>query len=1008
MKNVSYARPVLWGIAALLSLCLPAALPAQSQFPTGGKPGPNTPPAMPPEVQKAAEQYSRAVALDKAHKWAEAVPAYEEFLKLGIAAHLPAQNLIEVNGRLTFLYQARGDQKQAEATMLRIVALDPNNPLVYVQIASLYNQQNRLPQAKDYAKRALALKPKSAIAALAHHVLGAIALAQQNPAEAEKEFSLSIDAYPRGPQGYLDYAYALMQRKKTKEALIAVQRAAGLAPTMIQPKLMMAGIFQEQNRLQDALAKYDEVLRAEPRNTIALYNRAAVLHRQGNVQEAISAYLTVLNFTPRSFDANFNIAQLYFAIENWEAARLHFLLAHNLAPKDPRTLAALALAEQKQGMHLFDAPQRKNELTLSENHFKEAQSLAPKDPMIQFGHAALLEDMGRYEEAIALYRKRIVEAPKEIDAYRHIATAYTKQKKADEVVKIWREYRLQDPKNPISFQEAADIEEKSGKLAEATEEWKALLATKPSNGVASNALNSMAQDFIKLRRLDEARAHFNAVLALDATGSSAPKELQVAEAAGVKTERLVALRGLAGMAQQANKPDEAIADWEKIKTEEAPLAAKTGQYDPEPYTAIARLYEQQQKLDLAAAEYKALLMVSPKNATVFAQLGKLYESQKRPDEAIAAYRQAAALSKTPIEDGIRIAQTFQRFNQPDKAIAEYQRLRRLAPQDIGVLTALGLALRQAGRDAEAIEIYDLIAKNDSRLMWVLDYKAIALIHLKRFPEAKALYVVQLDKSPQNRQTYADLANVYKEEGKPDEFLPWLQPRFEKTPANPVLMGVVLDEFTRQKHAEAGYAYLKGIVEQHKTQRPVLDTYATFLAGRGKRAEAIEVYRQIASLAPKDVTAQLMLADEFDMNLQKDEAAKIYQTLLARADLPADQKLNIRRRFAQRCVLQGDQDEAIRQYQEVVKASPNDFEAMSELAQTLTVSHRENEAVPYYQKLTTEKAYPPEVRADIFSKLGDIFALQNRKPEAITQYHEAQKLNARDPAAAQGLKRLGEK
>jgi tetratricopeptide (TPR) repeat protein len=913
-----------------------------------------------------------------------------------------------VNGRLTFLYQARGDDKKAEASMLRIVALDSKNPLVYVQLASLYDQQGKLAQAKDYATRALALKPNSAAAALAHHVLGSIAMVKKNPAEAEREFSLSIEAAPRSPQGYLDYAFALMQRKKSKEALTAVQRAGALAPMMIQPKVMMAAIYQEQNRLADAVAKYEEVLRADPHNTIALYNRAAVLHRQGNLQDAISAYLAFLDVVPASYDAHYNIAQLYYAIENFQAARLHFIQAHNLAPKDPRALASLALTEQKEAVHLLDTTQKRNEFAQAEVHFKAAQALAPKDASLQFGLAGLLEDTGRYDEAIGLYRKHIAEAPKEIDAYRRIAQSYTKQKKVDEVVKIWHDYRVQDPKNPISYQEAADIDEKVGKLADATEEWKALLATKPSNAVAANAMNSMARDLVKLKRPDEARTEFKAVLALDPTGSSAPKELQVVEAAGVKTERLVALREMAGLALQENKTDEAIEDWEKVKKEEAVLSAKNGIYDSEPYLNIARIYEQQKKIDQAAAEYKALLAVTPKDANAYAQLGKLYEGLNKPEEAIAAYRQAAMLSKTPLQDGIRIAQAFQRFNQTDKAIAEYQNLRRKYPQDVSLLTALALALRQAGRDADSLEVYDTLLKNDAHLIWVFDYKAIALIHLKRFPEARGLYVSQLDKNPQNRQTYADLANVYKEEGKPDDFLTWLQPRFEKTPANPVLMGVVLDEFTRQKRVDAGYAYLKGVVEPHKTQRTILDNYASLLAERGKRAEAIAVYRQIAVLAPKDVMAQLMVADQLDMNTQKDEAAKIYQTLLARPDLPADQRLNIRRRFAQRCVLQGDREEAIRQYIEVVKANPNDFEATSELAQTLVASHRENEAVPYFRKLTTETAYPAVVRADIFSKLGDIYAQQGHKPEAIAQYHEAQKLNANDPAAIEGLKRLGEK
>ena len=963
---------------------------------------------MPPEVQKAAEQYSRAVAFDKAHKWNEAVPAYEEFLKLAVAAHLPARNLIEVTGRLTFLYQARGDQKKAEATMLRIVALDPKNPLGYVQIAALYSRQAKYAQAKEYADRAVALKPVPSLAALAYHILGSVAVAKQNPAEAERDFGLAVATAPRNPQGYLDYAFVLIQRRKLKEALAAVQRAAGLAPTLVQAKLMMAGIYQEQNRLPEALTKYDEILRVEPRNTVALYNRAAVLHRQGSVSEAISAYLTALNAAPSNVDAHYNIGQLYYAIHNFQAARIHFMQAHNLMPKDPRTLASLALTEQREAGDQFDRTQKRNELALAESHFKEAQALSPQDRSLQFGLAGLYEDMGRYDEAVGLYRKHLVAAPKDIETYRRIAQTYTKQRKIDEIVKIWREYRLQDPKNPLSYQEAADVLEKSGRQADAVVEWKALLETKPGNGVAGNAMTSMASDLVKLRRPDEARVQYNAALALDATGGSAPKEMQAVEAAAVKVGRLAAWRGLATLAQQENRADDAIAAWEHIKSEEAVLSAKNGQYDPEPYLTIGRIYEQQKKLDLAAAQYKALLALSPRDPNVLAQLGRLYESQNKADEAIAVYRQAAAVSKTPLQDRIRIAQAYQRFNQPDKAISEYQTLRRQAPQDVSLLTALALALRQAGRDADAIEVYDAISKNDPLLFWVYDYKALALIHLKRFPEARALYVTQLNKSPQNRQTYADLANVYKEEGKPDDFLNWLQPRFAKTPANSVLMAVVLDEFIRQKRADAGYAALKEVVDQHKTQRPVLQSYAALLSERGKRTESVGVYRQIAALAPKDLIAQITLAEQLDADTQKEEASKIYRALVARPELSAEERLNLRRKFAQRSVLQGDRDEAIRQYQEVVKANPKDFEATSELAMVLAVSNRENEAIPYYVKLSMETGYPAVVRADLFSKLGDIYARQNRKPEAIANYREALKLNANDPAATEGLKRLGEK
>jgi predicted Zn-dependent protease len=219
------------------------------------------------------------------------------------------------------------------------------------------------------------------------------------------------------------------------------------------------------------------------------------------------------------------------------------------------------------------------------------------------------------------------------------------------------------------------------------------------------------------------------------------------------------------------------------------------------------------------------------------------------------------------------------------------------------------------------------------------------------------------------------------------------------------MAAVLDQYIQQKREEEGFTYLRGLMEKHTKERVIQEGYASLLLQRKRVPEAIAIYRRIAEDNPKDVSAQVQLAQYLDLNNQKDEATKLFETLIARTDLPADQNRALRVQLATRYILENRQADAIAQYQEVVKADPNDFVSVSTLAGLLTAANREQEAVPLYVSLLDKTAYPPQVRAQIRVRLGDLYAKQGNKTEAAGHYREALKLNPEDMDAKAGLKKV---
>lgn len=966
----------------LTTLCLAASLyvsaPVFAQAPLPKSPPATGKPATPakqltPAAQKAVAQYDRAAHLQRARKAPEAIAAYKTFLRLAAAAKFPPKGTLPA----------------------------------YVNLAILYTEQRRFAEAKQAANRALELSPPPELAAPLHFALGNVALAKNDLTTAAKEFGLSARQAPKNAQAHLNLGFALARQKKYKPALAALERARKLQPKLTQAEFYIAALKQEMRDVPGAIAAYEVVLKEEPRHPQALLNRALLLHQLGKTQEAITTYLAALEVRPNSFAAHLNVGQLYYSLDNFTAAKQHFEAAHKLDPKNFRALTSLAYAQMQSAGALPNLTARDAGFKQAETTFKQALALAPKDTPTQSGLGFLYQRMGRYDDALAIFRKLRDAAPDDVTHTYQIAQTYTAQRNVERVLETWREYRARKPDDPVSYEEAARTLEAAGRYDQALAEWRLLLARKPDVGVTGGALAAMARDLIPLKRAAEARTQFQAVLALDSSGKGvAPKKRNVTLAA-LKAARMEALRGLARLAVSEGKTQEAVAWWNKVKEAEVAESVKTGHApDPQTYLEIARLYEQAKNLELAAEEYRALARVAPTDPTPHAKLAELYAKQGHLEQAIAAYRAAVERASDPTPYRLEIADLYRRNKQLDKALAEYEALRTENPNDIRIYDPLARAYEQAGQDEKALAAYEALAKREPTFRWVEGRKAVILTRLKRYDAARALYEKQQESNPDDLQVYADLANLYKLEGRPDAFLPWLKARFEKTPASGALLTALLDEFARQQKAEAGWAYLREAAEKRKTDRRFLESYAGLLAQRNRKADALEVARQIAAQNPKDIAAQSTLIAQLDANGKPEEATRINEALVALADLPVSQRTGLRRRLAQRYAKAGRSAEAIAQYQEIVKAVPTDFVSTLTLAQLLTEAGRYTDAASLYLNLSQQNSYPPEMRAQFLVRLGGVYEKQGVKADAIVQYREALKMSPQNAEAAAALKRLG--
>ena len=251
-----------------------------------------------------------------------------------------------------------------------------------------------------------------------------------------------------------------------------------------------------------------------------------------------------------------------------------------------------------------------------------------------------------------------------------------------------------------------------------------------------------------------------------------------------------------------------------------------------------------------------------------------------------------------------------------------------------------------------------------------------------------------------------MRNVYEQEEQQAAFLPWLHSRLENTPAVVSLMAVTLDQSVQEKKEAEGWTFLQTIADKNAANRTVQQNYADLLTRRGKGKEALAVYRRIAALTPNDVNAQITLASQLDLTENADEANKLFEALIARRDLTDVQRLNLRRQAAERYRRQNKPVEAIRQFQEIVKLTPEeDVYSRAALAYLLTTVSRDAEAIPIYNALVRRTNIPARTRASFLTELGSIAEKQGKKADALIQYREALKLNPQDKKASEALAKL---
>jgi tetratricopeptide (TPR) repeat protein len=338
-----------------------------------------------------------------------------------------------------------GDLAAAERGYLRILAQAPAEPDALHLLALSLLQRGETAAALARAEQAIRHAPHRAdyldTRANALRSLGRIE-------QAVADWRVCLGADAEQPQAWFNLGAALADANRFEEAAICQREALGRDPALLPAQTALANTLVKLGRPAEAEAPLRAARRLTPEDTGVLNNLGLVLRDLGRMDEALVTFAELVRLAPRWGEAWAVLAQCALAVGRSQEVALA-QSAIGPAAQDARVLHAIGLAWVHAGRFAeaeaafaaamradpeFGEAQRMRALVLgrlgrpeeaeaamaaAERRMRTAVEQSPKRADLKFALAAILFDLGRPAEAVALLDRTLALDPASAEA-RHL------------------------------------------------------------------------------------------------------------------------------------------------------------------------------------------------------------------------------------------------------------------------------------------------------------------------------------------------------------------------------------------------------------------------------------------------------------------------------------------------------------------------------------------------------------------------------------------------------------
>jgi len=257
----------------------------------------------------------------------------------------------------------------------------------------------------------------------------------------------------------------------------------------------------DPNEKRAAIDKLAESTDRDSQPARALTDLAAELHLAGLRGRAIELLKRTHDKHPDNFWVNEYLAlflQLVQPPQTAEALR-YATAALALRPESPGVRVNLGIALQD--LNRYDE---------AIAQFREAARLRPDYATAYNQLGSVLDDQGKLDEAVAMYRRALEIAPNDALTYHNLGYTLARQNKIDESSSAYREAIRLNPRNPMTHNNLGGQLFDQGKLEEAAVEFRAALQLDDQLAMAHHNLGRLLAE---REQWDEAVTHYRKAVA---------------------------------------------------------------------------------------------------------------------------------------------------------------------------------------------------------------------------------------------------------------------------------------------------------------------------------------------------------------------------------------------------------------------------------------------------------------------------------------------------------------
>lgn len=257
-------------------------------------------------------------------------------------------------------------------------------------------------------------------------------IAQGNPAKAEGLARDILRKHPASAAAANILASARAAQGKP-DAIATFREAARLDPFYAEPHLNMARLLADRGEDEAAKTAFRDAVARAPAMVPALIGLATQFTRTGRPEKALPLLERALKGEPKSMAAFLAMGNAQTRLHDYAGAEAALTKAIQLpGGRNPAVLSMLAQAMARQG---------KDAQALE--YYDAALALNPDHPVSQGGKAALLQTLGRFDEAEVWFRKVFQSDPGNGENYRLFVASH--KTRADDPILPAMQARFDDP-----------------------------------------------------------------------------------------------------------------------------------------------------------------------------------------------------------------------------------------------------------------------------------------------------------------------------------------------------------------------------------------------------------------------------------------------------------------------------------------------------------------------------------------------------------------------------------